>query len=127
MANFWVAILSITLIVSVALFQIVMSPGGSESSITIASKGIRGQEMVAVKHYRKRINQAAVTYSNHEQAPPKDSRYERRTVRPVHKTEAENRGSRISLRERELERKISYSKREIPGGPDGQHHRRRGM
>jgi len=71
MANFWVAILSITLIVSVALFQIAVSPGGSESFIAIASKGIRGQEMVAVKHYRKRINQAAVTYSNHEQAPPK--------------------------------------------------------
>jgi hypothetical protein len=49
-----------------------------------------------------------------------DTVYERGTVR---QTESKIGGSRILLlREREKESKTIYSKRQIPGGPDGRHH-----
>jgi len=43
----------------------------------------------------------------------------------VEQTESENGLSRLlSLREREFGRKLSYPNRDIPGGPDSQHHHR---
>jgi len=117
-----IAILILALLVIVALLQFVMSPAHSKSSMTVTSKGIRGQGIVAGKDYREKNDQAAATYLNMlEQTLPKDSRYERRGY--VSQLERENGGSRIlPLREREIERELYDSKRQIPGGPDPHHH-----
>jgi len=44
----------------------------------------------------------------------------------VDATDSENKGSRIPFTQRKLKSEI-HSKRQIPGGPDGQHHERKGI